>query len=135
MKDFLIMNLAGLLSGAAGAMGLGGGGFLMIYLTLFAHISQIDARGINLLFFLPCALVSVLQNRKNGLIKPQPVKKLLPWGALGALAGTSIAFFIKTGLLSKLFAFFLLFLGVKTVVGCLRDFLAERRRKNAGDNL
>ena len=49
--------LAGLLSGALGAMGLGGGGVLVIYLTLAAQMEQTTAQGVNLLLFIPCALL------------------------------------------------------------------------------
>lgn len=40
------------LAGMAAAMGLGGGSFLIIYLTVFAGVSQQAAQGINLVFFM-----------------------------------------------------------------------------------
>ena len=52
--------LAGLLSGIAGAMGLGGGGVLIIYLTLLADLSQQKAAGINLIFFIPISILAVI---------------------------------------------------------------------------
>ena len=45
--------LAGTLSGVIGAMGLGGGGVLIIYLTLFLGMEQGIAQGVNLIFFIP----------------------------------------------------------------------------------
>ena len=44
---------AAIASGILGAMGMGGGGILMIYLTVFAGLEQSLAQGINLLFFIP----------------------------------------------------------------------------------
>ena len=131
MSDWIILTVAGFLSGAAGAMGLGGGGFLMIYLTLFANTSQADARGINLIFFLPCALVSVLFHRRTELIEREKVKGLIVWGVLGALTGTVISYFISTELLGKIFALFLLILGTKTVVGCAKGWIDERKGEKA----
>ena len=46
---------AGFAAGALGAMGLGGGSVLILYLTLCAGLPQLQAQGINLTFFLPCA--------------------------------------------------------------------------------
>ena len=51
--------IAGLLAGVIGAMGLGGGAVLIMYLSLLADIPQLKAQGINLIFFLPIALVAV----------------------------------------------------------------------------
>ena len=69
-----IDQIAGLFSAVAGALGLGGGGVLVLYLTLGMHMPQLRAQGINLLFFLPCALVSILMNWK---------KKLIHWKLFG----------------------------------------------------
>ena len=44
--------LAGLFSGILGSMGLGGGGILIIYLSLFTATEQLKAQGINLIFFI-----------------------------------------------------------------------------------
>ena len=43
--------LAGLFSGIIGAMGLGGGAVLIIYLSVFTDMPQLEAQGINLIFF------------------------------------------------------------------------------------
>lgn len=52
--------LAGLLSGIIGSMGLGGGAVLIIYLSLFTETEQLRSQGINLLFFIPIALIAVI---------------------------------------------------------------------------
>lgn len=48
-----IDQIAGLFSAVAGALGLGGGGVLVLYLTLGMHMPQLRAQGINLLFSCP----------------------------------------------------------------------------------
>ena len=45
--------LAVLLCACVSAMGLGGGGVLILYLTLLRDTPQMIAQGVNLLFFLP----------------------------------------------------------------------------------
>ena len=57
--------VAGFLSGVFGAMGLGGGGVLIIYLTGIVNTEQALAQGINLLFFIPCAIVAVFMHAKK----------------------------------------------------------------------
>ena len=52
--------IAGILSGILASMGLGGGGILIIYLTIFAGIEQATAQGINLVFFIPISIVAIL---------------------------------------------------------------------------
>ena len=52
--------LAGLMSGIIGGMGLGGGAVLIIYLTIFQDVEQLQAQGINLLFFIPIAFLAVI---------------------------------------------------------------------------
>jgi len=115
MTDILWASFFGFLAGVAGAMGLGGGGFLIIYLTIFANVPQIEAQGINLIFFIPCAAVSLIFHKKSGLIEFSAVKSSLPYGFVGAILGTIVSSFIKTKWLSYIFAAFLLVLGVKTV--------------------
>ena len=48
-----------------GIFGSGGGMILIIYLTAFANISQLTAQGINLLFFIPIAILSVIIHTKT----------------------------------------------------------------------
>lgn len=50
--------LAAFFSGLAGSLGLGGGGVLVLYLVLALGMPQLKAQGINLLFFIPCAVLS-----------------------------------------------------------------------------
>lgn len=110
------MNIIiGLLSGIAASMGFGGGFVLIIYLTVFLNVDQITAQGVNLLFFLPIALVSLIIHQKNRLIKWKILLKLIPGGILGILLGTLISSCIDVGFLQKLFAGLLVFVGFKEV--------------------
>lgn len=98
------MNIiVGFLTGIAASMGLGGGFILIIWLTLFRNIPQATAQGINLLFFLPVALLSVIMHAKNKLID----KKILPWaigaGVIGAALGSFLSFRLGDELLRQIF--------------------------------
>lgn len=104
--------IAGLLSGAIGAMGMGGGGVLLIYLTAIAGVEQLQAQGINLLFFLPCGLLAVGVYALKKQIKWKTVFKMWIGGAVGAGLGYFCAKIIDTAWLSKIFAFFLIIYGL-----------------------
>lgn len=117
--------LAGLLSGAVGAMGLGGGGVLLIYLTVFAGTEQLTAQGINLLFFLPCALVALFLYSGKKMIRWKVALPCAAFGLLGAFLGSFLAGFIGGGILSRIFAAGLILLGLKE--------LFSRDKGKAGD--
>ncbi len=57
--------LAVILSAAVSAMGLGGGGVLILYLTLVRDVPQLEAQGINLLFFTPAPLRQYLSTENE----------------------------------------------------------------------
>ena len=121
MSGWIIPSFAGLLAGMAGAMGLGGGSVLLLYLTLIAGVSQITAQGINLMFFLPCALASVLFSIKAGLIEKRAALLSIAAGLPGAVAGCLLAELLGGGL-RTLFGVYMLALG-------LRELLGRRREK------
>lgn len=60
----LIGSVLGFLSG----LGLGGGSLLMLWLTAVETLPPQEARNINLLFFLPCGIISLAFRIKNGEI-------------------------------------------------------------------
>lgn len=106
-------HIAGFLAGLTGSMGLGGGFILIIYLSFFKDISQSAAGGINLLFFLPIAFVSSVIHFKNGLVEKSIIPVICIAGIAGAAAGVFLMSFLDEGLLRKLFACLLVFVGVK----------------------
>ncbi len=105
--------IAALFSGIVGAMGLGGGGVLVLYLTLVLNENQLTSQGINLLFFLPCAIVSVFLHTKKKLIKWRELLWIIIGGVLGVALGAWLALIISTELLGKIFGGFLLLIGIK----------------------
>ena len=64
----MIQAVVGTLSGVIASMGLGGGFVLLIWLTLHDGMPQREAQGVNLLFFLPIALISVIMHIRAGFI-------------------------------------------------------------------
>ena len=115
----ILALLAGLLSGIIGAMGLGGGAVLIIYLTLFTSTNQLKAQGINLLFFLPIALIAVIIYALKKEIKWKKIIPLALGGILGSILGIFLSTLIGGEFLSKLFGGGLVILGLKEII-CLK---------------
>ena len=104
--------LAGLFSGIIGAMGLGGGAVLIIYLSLFTNMPQLKAQGVNLLFFIPIAVAAVTVYGIKKQIKWKIVLKVALWGLLGAAVGIYFADLLGGELTAKLFGGLLVIMGV-----------------------
>ena len=120
----MINAIVGFLSGVIASMGLGGGFVLLIWLTLFEGIAQRTAQGINLLFFLPAAVLSVIMHLRAGLINKKLVLSMIPGGILGAILGTLGSQLMGNDLLRKLYAIFLLAFG-------LRELFAKPQQKSS----
>lgn len=109
----MIINIiVGIVSGFLGAIGIGGGSVLIIYLTLFLNMPQLKSQGINLLFFIPCSAVGILFHIKNKLIDFKSILPLIIFGILGVICGYFIGKSIDEYLLRKIFGVFLIVLAV-----------------------
>ena len=108
----LYMIISSLLAGLLGSMGFGGGSVLIIYLVNFSGLEQKQAQGINLVFFIPCALLSIIAYKKRGMVNIRSTLPVTAFAIIGAVAGFIILRLIPTYILSKLFGVFLLVFGV-----------------------
>lgn len=116
------------LASLLGGMGLGGGSVLLLYLMLFTDVPQITAQAYNLILFLPTAALAILLHRKNGLIRQEPLKRLLPAGIVGGLLGSAVGNRLAPHLLRRLFGVFLLVMGLQELWALYRQ-----RRENRKD--
>lgn len=126
--------LAGLLSGIIGAMGLGGGAVLIIYLSVFTDTPQLKAQGINLIFFIPIAAVAVTVYAIKGKIKIKTVLPMAAGGLIGSFLGVALSGALGGEITSKIFGTGLLLLGVREVVCAVKQMKSkkealEKRRK------
>lgn len=121
--------LAGLLSGIAGAMGLGGGAVLIIYLALFTDVSQLTAQGINLMFFIPTAVVAVTVYAVKKRIKWKLTLKIAAWGMLGAVYGIYFTGIFGGEITGKIFGALLIAAGICEIFEKKEKSVAERHYK------
>lgn len=108
-----MMCIAALITGFLASLGVGGGMILILYMTVWGGYSQLHAQGVNLIFFLPIALLSVIIHRKNGLIELKELVPAMITGAVSAVVGSLAAEYIGSELLGKFFAVFIIALGIR----------------------
>ena len=101
------------LTGIFASMGLGGGMVLIVYLTVFAGFSQLVAQGINLVFFIPIAIISLVLHTKNKLVEWKKAVPAVLWGTAAVIISAWLANRIEQSLLSKAFGIFLILMGLK----------------------
>ena len=112
MTDWLLPLAVGFGTGILSAWGVGGGTLLLLIMTLFLGVEQTAAQGINLLYFLPTAGVSLFFHRKNGLLDKNAIRQAVPAGLAAAAAGALLATAVDVTLLRRPFGVFLLYSGV-----------------------
>ena len=113
LASWPVAMIIGTILGFLAGLGTGGGSLLILWLTVVLGMDALTARTINLLFFLPAALISTLFRWKQGKIDP---KKLLPGILAGCICAGVFAFIsmnLELGILKKLFGGMLLATGCK----------------------
>ncbi|HKM32228.1 MAG TPA: TSUP family transporter [Oscillospiraceae bacterium] len=126
---WVIITVVAFLTGVVASLGLGGGFILLIYLTAITNIDQLTAQGINLVFFLPIAVMSIILHSKNKLVEWKVVPMCAIFGAVGAVAGTFLAGIWGSEVLSKLFAGLLIIVGIRELFHKPKDKAQNKNDK------
>lgn len=108
--------IVGTVLGFLAGLGTGGGSLLILWLTLVLQIDTSIARTVNLMFFLPAAIVSTLFRWKQGQVD---FRKLLPAIIAGCICAGIFAFISKNldmRILKKLFGGMLLATGCRELL-------------------
>ena len=107
--------IIGILSGIISGMGIGGGAILIPALILLNGIDQKLAQGINLVYFLPTAIFSLIVHIKNKNVVFKTAIIIAICGAFGAVIGSLIAMKLDNSLLRRLFGIFLGLIGIREI--------------------
>lgn len=112
----MLENLAfpvAIVLGFLAGLGVGGGSLLMLWLTSVMHMDYGVAKTVNLLFFLPTALIATLFHKKQGSVD---IRKILPGIICACIAAAVFSYIGKhmdTTLLKKLFGGILILTGLR----------------------
>ncbi|MCX7842398.1 MAG: sulfite exporter TauE/SafE family protein [Clostridia bacterium] len=107
----MILFLIGVVSGIISGMGIGGGAVLIPALVLFIKPEQHIAQSVNLLFFIPTAVVALIIHARNKRIDFKMALPLIIFGFAGSYAGSKLALSLTGTALKRWFGFFLLAMG------------------------
>ncbi|MCQ2564888.1 MAG: sulfite exporter TauE/SafE family protein [Clostridia bacterium] len=113
--------LAGILGGIIGGMGMGGGTLTIPILTLFLGYQQIQAQGINLVAFLPMAVVALFIHTKNKLVDYKNTWLFSVIGSVFSIVGALIANHLDGIILKRCFAVFLIALGIYQIIEMVKE--------------
>lgn len=104
---------AAFITGVFASMGVGGGMILIVYMTVFQHMPQLNAQGINLVYFIPIAILSLIIHTKNKLVEWKKVWPAIICGVVTAIIGSYAAIYIGSDILKRIFGGFILIIGIK----------------------
>ena len=116
LSSLPVVLIIGTLLGFLAGIGVGGGSLLIMWLTLILQMPYPQARILNLLFFLPSALVASFFRWKQGALE---IKKILPAilaGLIAAGAFSVLSNHIDIQLLKKAFGVLLLITGIRELL-------------------
>ena len=127
LESFPVCLAVGTVLGFLAGLGVGGGSLLILWLTAVLSIPYPQARILNLLFFLPSALITTFLHLRHKTVE---FKKILPAVIAGSICAAIFSYLsgvLDIQLLKKLFGGILLLTG-------LRELFYKRRRNPTREN-
>ncbi len=107
MGRFLFFFAIAVLSG----LGVGSAGIPVLYLTAVQGLPQLEAQGLNLVFFLFCSGAALLIHVLRIPLPRVYILMMIPAGLAGSFLGTALAASLPQALLRTLFGVFLIATG------------------------
>ncbi len=119
--QFVWFVVAGALAGLLGGMGMGGGTVLIPLLSIFYNVGQHGAQAVNLVSFVPMAVVALVLHLKNKLVRFDNILYIILPGVATCVVGCYLANAVGGELLRRFFGGFLLVLSVFQFVGAIKE--------------
>ena len=104
-----VATILGFLSG----LGVGGGSLLILWLTAIMDTDPQTARGINLLFFIPAAVITCILRIKSGKLQIKPLLPAIIPACIAAAVFSWLSTLLDVEILKKLFGAILLIAGIR----------------------
>ncbi len=119
--EYVWYGVAGLLGGVLGGMGMGGGTVLIPLLNIFYGVGQHTAQAVNLISFIPMAVVALILHVKNKLVEFNKILLIIIPGVFTCVLGCYIARAITGDVLRRCFGGFLILLSVFQLIIQLKN--------------
>ena len=118
--EFLYYALAGIAGGVLGGMGMGGGTVLIPLLSIFLGVAQHQAQALNLIAFLPMAVIALIIHFTNGLVEWKKAIFIIVPALHFAVLGCFAAQQAEGEILRRIFGGFLIALSAFQFVSALK---------------
>lgn len=128
MIEFIASIIAGIVSG----LGMGGGTILILILTIFFNMEQHVAQAINLIFFIPTAIIAIYINNKQKLLEIKTGILIGGVGVIGAIIGAIISNKLNSNYLKKCFGVFLVIIAIHEIYSYIKLYI---KNKNTNNNI
>ncbi len=113
LESMPVAIAAGAVLGFLSGLGIGGGSLLMLWLTLVLQMDHTVAGTVNLMFFIPSAIIASLFRFKQGKLDIKRIIPALIGGCAGAVLFSLLGQRIDGDVLRKPFGILLLLTGLR----------------------
>ena len=113
LESLPVILIVGTVLGFLSGLGIGGGSLLILWLTMVLHIDPQAARSINLLFFIPSALIACAIRIKQGNLMVKPLLPAMIAGCAAAAVFSWISTILNVEILKKGFGIVLIAAGLR----------------------
>ena len=113
LSSFPIALLMGTVFGFLAGLGVGGGSLLVLWLTAILQVPQQTARCINLMFFIPAALIATLFRNKQYSINYATILPAIIAGCISAIIISRLSIALDIATLKRLFGLLLVITGLR----------------------
>lgn len=126
--DFLWFLLIAVLSGVFAGMGMGGGTFLIPLITLLMNVKQNVAQCINLLVFVPMAIITIIIYAKQKLIDFKSWWIVSVPACVVSTVGALVAVNLSGKVLKIIFGSFIAVIGIVQIVMLIVKFIKQKKK-------
>ena len=108
MIRIILLGFCGILSGVIGGMGMGGGPLLIPMLALFFGADAHACATINLLAFIPTAVIALIFHINNKLVKKEGLLLIIVPALVASVGAYFLSKVVGTDILLRVFGGFLI---------------------------
>lgn len=126
--NFVWFLLIAILSGLFAGMGMGGGTFLIPLITLLMNVEQEVAQCINLLVFIPMAVVDIIIYSKKKYIDYKNWWIISVPAVIISTLGALVAFRLPGSVLKIIFGSFISLIGIVQIVVLIVKFIKQKSK-------
>ena len=128
MMNFVWFLLIAILSGLFAGMGMGGGTFLIPLITRLMNVEQEVAQCINLLVFIPMAVVDIIIYSKKKYIDYKNWWIISVPAVIISTLGALVAFKLPGNVLKIIFGSFISLIGIVQIVVLIVKFIKQKSK-------